>query len=263
MTIPIPPAWQPSNPTATLRASEDNSAGLPAQWDQGRTGTCDAHAVARQMIAFRKKAGLPYFMPSRAYLNWWGRYAAGKPQGGSDGIFSDAILYGAALAGVCPEEMYTFTEGHVLNRRFLFWSQPVSGPSRDAFDAAQAHKVTGWASLDAMPKQAPGLPQNDLDMFRRCLAEGNTFAVNVLWYKGFQVIGGMLTAPTKQELALPMDQRGQDFDGGHALCVVGYDGRGLQCHNSIHRDPICTISWEAAAEALFVSGARLVTGMSG
>lgn len=166
---------------------------LPAMWpdifDQGNLGSCVANAWSAAMyFALAKEKAAPLIL-SRLFLYYNARGGIAEDTGTTirDGIKSVAKL------GDCKETTWPYD----LTR----WTDK---PSEVAFGEAIKRKAIEYSRLVT------------LDDMLHCLANGYPIVYGMSVYAPFEELDS-------RHFVLPMPTKTDEYLGGHALCIVGYD----------------------------------------
>lgn len=175
--------------------------------DQGQLGSCVANAVMQAVRASHVKQGVPGpRLGSRLYGYWCSR--AFEHQTATDGgTYLRDFFRGLNKFGFCPEAAWPYD----VER---FADMPPAAAFRAAFDQ---RSPTVYKSIVNAGNQR-------LDPIKRAVAAGYLVAFGTLVSEAF-VREALPRAP------LPPPE-GQPIAGGHAMCVVGYDGDTFEVVNS-------------------------------
>jgi len=216
--------WKPTLSIASIPkeiSRRDPKFGVAPAWSQ-IDGSCECNAFAKHIQYFRRTHGLPDFEPARAFINWNGRAVAKKPFGKCDGVSFEAVWTALMNAGVCPEYLYPYTANHLLDTWWGFVK--VSGPTPPAYTEAARHKVLEHALLYD-PKDGVN---NDLNLMKLALAEGNTFPTVVAYWNHLYCVNGILDLPPENE----MDATFAQVYDAHSVIITGYNANGFEACNS-------------------------------
>lgn len=165
----------------------------PPIYDQGQQGSCVFNAWAR-MVHFTEKeivGGKKRPIPSRKFSYYNGRMEQGtvKQDSGSSLRMGGMVhvKYGYVYDDVCP-----------------YASDMYKAPSKMAYEQGGKHKL-GQIMI--------GRVQQDLQHLKTVLADNNLIVFGFTVFSSFMKTG-------KDGMVNP---RGGSNEGGHALCIVGYD----------------------------------------
>ena len=186
---------------APLPPSVDLRPFCPPVLDQGELGSCTANALAHlwgflELKAMREKVQdaeefdpSKFVSPSRLFLYYQERSIEGDI---SDDNGADAYdgVQSLINVGCCDETVWPYDI-----------DQFDTEPSADAYAQAADHKISDYAEL------------KDLDGMRRCLFNGLPFTFGIDTFKNFEDLSEDFIMPS------PEGKR----EGGHQMCVVGYD----------------------------------------
>lgn len=193
--------------SAPIPASHSNRRLIVDVLDQGQLGSCVANAIMQAVRASHVAQGvMAPRLGSRLYGYWCSR--AYEHQTGVDsGTYLRDFFRGLNKFGFCPEVAWPYDVSR-------FADMPPAAAFRAAFDQ---HSPTVYKSI------ANGSYQR-IDPIKRAVAAGYLVCFGTLVSEAF--VGKPLpSAP------LPPPE-GQPIAGGHALCVVGYDGDTFDVLNS-------------------------------
>lgn len=175
-----------------LPAAVDLEQHAPPIQDQQWLGSCVGHATARALAIRLAFQGLSRELPSPLWLYRCAREALGTVDEDSGAIIADALA-AARERGFADEASWPYA----LN---------IGGftalPPRAAFDAAEHRRLITSEPLDY-----------DVATWRWELASGHPLCV------GIRVFDGIFHPDGEGRIDLPSG----DAQGGHALCVTGYD----------------------------------------
>ena len=182
---------------ATLRAlppATDLRPFCPEPYDQGQLGSAVAQAVAAGLEFSRRRQGVDVFTPSRLFIYYIAREAAGQQDSDSGTTFRDA-LQAVNRYGVPPEAEWPYIRNKFAQR-----------PSRSAYRAASRHAAIAY-------KRVAGR----LDQLKACLAEGYPILL------GFPVYNSIWDPEVAKTGRVPIPSESDQWIGGHAVMMVGYD----------------------------------------
>lgn len=192
---------------ATAPQSIDLRPKMPPIVDQGAIGSCTGNAIAG-MLGFLElqelaaKAGghalldPSTFKPfSRLFIYWNERSMEGDVRQDGGAAIRDGIK-SIRNSGACSEQTWPYDQAHVFDV-----------PSDQAFSEASAHKIVTGYRIDT----------TNLDEMVGCLANGFPFVVGISIYSSF------MNPQVAANGLVPMPMYNDSFEGGHAVCVVGYE----------------------------------------
>lgn len=200
----------------TLSATDDQFPPLPNRvdlrggfqpvYDQGNIGSCTANALAALFSFQAYDQQLNVFTPSRLFIYWNERNMEGTITTDAGAFLSDGIKVLNTL-GTCSEDSWPYIEMRYQDR-----------PSDEAFEAAKKNTALEFQSI----------PSNDTYAMCACLADGYPFVCGIPLFRSFQTEYVAHTG----DVSMPTDF--DEYIGGHAICVVGYDGEEEKflCRNS-------------------------------
>jgi C1A family cysteine protease len=164
--------------------------------DQSSLGSCTANATvgALEYLEIKDKVIHPDFENySRLFVYYNTRAIQGEIIEDSGGTLRDAIK-AVAASGACDERKWPYDiETFTIK------------PSDDCYIDAANHKITEYHRLETFPDQI------------KCLAEGYPFVF------GFMIYNGFMTPEVARTGILKLPSENEVFQGGHAVCAVGYD----------------------------------------
>jgi len=185
---------------------------MPDALDQAAHESCVGHAVAAQLYAAEKKAGVDApARPSRAWLWFGGRLASGD-QLSDVGVYPRAVLDWMRKRGYPPEALWPYEDSSVQAAHGLLerWQ---AMPDAAVFSAA--YDLRDKFNHDYLLIANAGGPAF-LDDCRRAIAAGQPI------FSGFLVNGAYEHAQSAETVSLA------GGDAGHGVVVVGYEpGRWL------------------------------------
>lgn len=176
--------------------------------DQSTVGCCtgemaigiseykEKQRLAGQPLTTKKtKAPVPFEQGSVLAHYYWTRQAEGTTGEDSGCTCRDAVKT-LATVGVADEKLWPFVPSK-------FATKP---PAKAATNAA-AHKATTYHAI----------ADGDIATMKSVLADGNIIGF------GFQVYSAFMTAAMAKTGLLDVPAKGEKLEGGHAVCIVGYD----------------------------------------
>jgi C1A family cysteine protease len=165
----------------------------PLVEDQGKLGSCTAHALTGALEVLEKKDELQVVQFSRLFVYYNERAIEHTIAQDSGAMLRDGIK-SLVKKGACTEKKWPY----IIAK---FTAKPVAVCFKEGLN----HQVTSYQRIDT------------LDQMRSCLAEGFPFVFGFTVYEGFEshVVAktGRVTMPESAERAL----------GGHAVLAVGYN----------------------------------------
>ena len=197
--------WRPDVPdkrdfTYQIRAVSnpplvDMRTHCPPVRDQGQLGSCTSFAITGAVEFNFLKLGHKDFEPSELFVYYNERLIEG-----STGQDAGAYLRDGAKAintyGVAPEKDWPYDINKFANK-----------PSNKSYLDARKDRAVQYARV-----------QQQIDIMKTCLAQGNPFVI------GFTVYDSFMTDAVAANGIVPMpDFTTESVQGGHAVCVVGYD----------------------------------------
>lgn len=202
MPIELHPGTRPDEPDARDRRFRPVIGRLPRAVDlssdcgpvfqQRMIHSCSANAIATALMLIANRAGDPIAVPSRLFMYYNARAAAGD-QRRDNGTTIRTAIKAVARYGACPERQWPYRVKDVLKK-----------PPRACYDRADVRTIL----YHRMPR--------NLDVLRTCLAQGDPFVFGISAYER-----AFTRAARTRLLELP--ETGDVLCGGHALAVVGYD----------------------------------------
>lgn len=180
----------------------------PPVQDQGRLGTCTAHAVAAAIHVEHRLQKKRPIRPSRLFIYYNERDIANDRRLRPTVNLRDALKV-VAKQGACPETLHPYNE---LPRAV------IRKPLPEAYKAAARHKVARYyrISHDSLTSE------QFLHQLKNCLAARHPFVFGFHMHPSFippsseKWEGWMMPIPRK---------RNDRTHGGHAVMAVGYDDR--------------------------------------
>jgi C1A family cysteine protease len=179
---------------ASLPTKVDLRPQMPPIGDQGQLGSCTAWA---SLAAYRyelDKQKLTDFDPSELAQYYWTRVLEGTTTSDAGATIRDAIKV-IAKTGVATEKLWPYTI-----------SKFNQAPPASAKQAASQHLALQYQSV----------PQN-LNSVKSALAAGFPVVIGISVYASFESSAVVHTG------VVPMPSPTEEFLGGHALLLVGYD----------------------------------------
>ena len=168
----------------------------PPVEDQRPLNACSAHAIGAALWFDERRQGEEAPLPSRLFLYWVER--AKEHTIGTNAPVSLRDGYKAAARnGVCPESLWPWRPERYAER-----------PPKRCFAEARKRRAVVYHRVPL-----------HLDHLSGCLAEGFPFTVGISVHASFEGRGVRGTG------RVPLPARGERTLGGHAVLVVGYDGR--------------------------------------
>jgi C1A family cysteine protease len=166
-------------------------------FDQGRIGSCVANACATVMGYHQRRAGGPWFIPSRLFIYYNARALQGWENEDSGAYIRDGMK-SLAIWGTAAEGRYSSGSWEYDTQRFY------EKPSVAAYNHAANHQAITYYTVAQTNSQIRGT-----------LAEGYPIAFGFEVYDSFYYVGsdGIVEMPGPQEQPI----------GGHAVTLVGYN----------------------------------------
>jgi C1A family cysteine protease len=174
-------------PKADLRAL------CPPVEDQGKLGSCTAHALTGALEVLERKNGLPVVEMSRLFVYYNERVMEGSVDSDDGAMLRDGIKTLVDL-GACVEEKWPY----VISK---FKKKPTAASYKDGLN----HQVTEYQRIDTV------------DQMRACLASGFPFVFGFAVYESFE------TQAVAQTGNAVMPKPNERMLGGHAVLAVGYN----------------------------------------
>jgi C1A family cysteine protease len=180
----------------------------PPVQDQGKLGTCTAHAVAAAIDYERRLHKKRAIRPSRLFIYYNERPIAHEKRLKPTVNLRDALKV-AAKHGACPETMLPY---NVLPRA------TIKKPLPAAYKAAAKHRIAAYYRIS----HGSLTPEQFLHHLKSCLADRHPFVF------GFKMHPSFVPPRTEkwEGWMMPIPQKRNDRGhGGHAVMAVGYDDR--------------------------------------
>ena len=180
----------------------------PPVQDQGKLGTCTAHAVAGAIDYERRLHKQRAIRPSRLFIYYNERPIAHEKRLKPTVNLRDALKV-AAKHGACPETMLPY---NVLPRA------TIKKPLPAAYKAAAKHRIAAYYRIS----HGSLTPEQFLHHLKSCLADRHPFVF------GFKMHPSFVPPRTEkwEGWMMPIPQKRNDRGhGGHAVMAVGYDDR--------------------------------------
>jgi C1A family cysteine protease len=190
----------------SLPPSIDLTPSFPV-YDQGRSGSCTANALAAAVQFDRTNSGeAPDFVPSRLFIYYNERVIESDVPLDAGANLRDGVK-SLQQQGVCPEQDWTYddTPGNPEGGPFPVGSKPATLPSQNCYNDAANYTITSYQALAQSLSQLQG-----------CLASGFPFVF------GFSVFASWYYANPAATI-MPMPSGDDTVVGGHAVLCVGYD----------------------------------------
>jgi len=172
-------------------------------WNQGRIGTCTAHAVAAAFAYEQRLQGVRAINPSRLFIFYNERALSGQ-KGLTPVLYLRDALKAVAKRGVCHERLWPYSEDpKIVKKR----------PLKEAFAAATTKKIFEYHRIAHTHK-----PVVLMKHIKHCMANGSPIVFGISVYSSFE------TDTVKRSGIMPVpDTEREVFRGGHAVMAVGYD----------------------------------------
>ena len=172
-------------------------------WNQGKIGTCTAHAVAAAFAYEQRLQGLETIDPSRLFIFYNERALTGQ-KGLTPVLYLRDALKAVAKHGVCHEELWPYSEDPKIVKK---------KPHKQAFASATTKKIFEYHRIPHSHK-----PPLLLKHIKHCLANGSPIVFGISVYASFE------TPTVMRSGVMPVpDTEREEFRGGHAVMGVGYD----------------------------------------
>lgn len=166
--------------------------------DQKDVGSCTANAVMGIYEALMRQHVGQWIDGSRLFLYYVTRFLTGD-QMHDIGAEVRTTMSALKLFGVCPESLWPYEPSKVNME-----------PSVPCFSAAQAFKAQVYARFDV-----PGTKPADLvSRIKTALTARIPVAFGMSCFKSMD--------SADSTGYIPMPSKGEKFDGGHAICTVGF-----------------------------------------
>ena len=173
--------------------------------DQGKIGTCTAHAIAAAVQFEQTRLGLPDFAPSRLFIYYNERALKGAQRRHAAANLR-AGLKSVGRDGVCPEKHWPYSERmSVVNRK----------PPTEAYEEAGRHKIVAYRRITMGRHSRAAF----LKVLKSCLAERCPFLFAFRVYSSFE------TEKVRDTGLMPLPKPDEAIITMHAVLAVGYDDR--------------------------------------
>jgi C1A family cysteine protease len=183
-----------------LPAKTDLRSKCPPVYNQGRLGSCTAHALSAAFQVGQKIQGKPTWEPSRLFIYYNERVAIHTETVDSGAFLRDGIK-SLNKQGVCKETEWTYDENPGAGKKF------AQKPPASCYANALSNQILSYQRL-----------ANNIQILKGCLAEGYPFVF------GFTVYDSFMSAAVRNSGIMPMpDLSKEHVVGGHAVIAVGYD----------------------------------------
>jgi C1A family cysteine protease len=166
----------------------------PEVYDQKDIGSCTANAINGVFQFNLIKQSDENFIPSRLFLYYNERKIEGCINEDSGAMIRTGMK-SVNKDGVCHETTWPYITTKFKNK-----------PTIRAYNEAKGHQSITYSRV----------PQTLVDL-KSCLAEGFPFVF------GFQVFSSMMTKEVAKTGMVPMPNRNDKPQGGHAVMAVGYN----------------------------------------
>ena len=162
-------------------------------FDQGQVGTCVACAVGYYDKTFQEQKENRWGMKSDAHrFSPMFIYSQRAEQGSDNGMTIREAMKIVNQEGVCTLKEMPYREDAI-----------DTAPTSTQLKAARPYRSRSFARIGG-------------------LGEAELYLRNNCFVAGMMVHQSFMDAPRGR---IPMPRRGDPFVGGHALCIVGFDGR--------------------------------------
>ncbi|MEY4904472.1 MAG: hypothetical protein RLZZ292_2287 [Bacteroidota bacterium] len=163
-------------------------------YDQGKLGSCTANAIGTAvMIALNAKQNA-YFVPSRLFVYYNERAMEGTINEDAGAFIRDGFK-SINRDGVCDEKTWKYDEAKFAKK-----------PTLKAYKEASLHKALDYKSVS-----------NTLSELKRCIINQRAVVF------GFNVYTSFLSKSVALSGIMPLPKGNEACEGGHAVCVIGYD----------------------------------------
>lgn len=174
--------------------------------DQGQLGSCVANAGFQAVLINHGVQGVPSPKMGSRLMGYYLARAANNETAEDNGTYLRSFFGALNEFGFCPERIWPYDVAR-------FAAMPPAAAFRAAFDQ---HQPTSYKRiLSAGPTRG--------DDIKRALAGGYAVAFGTL------VSTDIFDLNTFRPVEAPL---GKTIAGGHALCIVGYDGDAFEICNS-------------------------------
>ena len=198
-------AYAISPKVKTLPSRVDLRPHCPPVKDQGRIGTCTAHAIAAAFRFEQRRSKLPDFAPSRLFIYYNERALKGTQRKHAAANLRAGLKAVAGL-GVCPERYCPYSET---------MSVVHAKPPAEAYEQAKPHRIITYRRLMMGGRSESAF----LKMLKSCLAERYPFLF------AFQVYSSFETEKVRETGIMPLPESREEIITMHAVLAVGYDDR--------------------------------------
>jgi len=168
--------------------------------------SCTAFAGIGLVEFLLKKAGRQDFKQSELFLYYNERLMEGT-LGKNTGAHESTIIKALHEYGSCPESLLPYNlwdRWHINNK-----------PSKECYDAAK--------ELTDLDDFAHTIVEQDLEVMKRLLAEGQPFLLGIKLYKSTMSWRVFWTGDVPMPDLNP--NSGDTHEGGHSIMIVGYDDK--------------------------------------
>ncbi len=180
---------------AKLPPSVDLRPGFPPAYDQGDIGSCTANAIAANLEFDQIKQKLKLTAtPSRLFIYYNERAMEGTVASDAGAMIRDGIKSVNQL-GAPPETDWPYDPAMLVNK-----------PTDKAYADALLLKSLKYARV-----------QVSLTQVKAVLAKGTPVVF------GFTVYGSFMGSEVAASGNVPMPGKGEAVEGGHAVCMAGYN----------------------------------------
>ena len=182
---------------APLPLNVDLHAGFPPVRDQGMRSTCVAHActAVREYLTGAQSTSQDF---SEQFLYWDCKHHDNAPS--QEGTYVSTGMDRLRADGIPNEADWPYNPNPIPG------NEPQDPAPNGILDKAAPQRITSSSSLNA----------NNVDALRQALAAKNPVAFAVSVYSSW------FAEPTQTTGDIRLPLPGEKLEGGHALCVVGY-----------------------------------------
>jgi len=190
----VPPSFAPLPPAVDLRPRFG-----PIR-NQANRGTCVSFA-STAVREFLLGGASPQGDYAEQFLYWACKQHDGYP---GSGTYIKTAMQRLEMDGVCTEPVWPYNPNNIPG------NEGQDPPPPGAVEKARLHRITGWTRLT--PTAVDGL--------RQVLSENKPVAFAVPVYTSW------FMEPTRSSGDIRLPLPGENIEGGHAMCLVGYETDG-------------------------------------
>ena len=179
----------------TLPESVDLRPGFPYYpVDQKSLGCCTSCGITAAVSFDQKKQGLTVFAGSRLFLYYNERDMEGTTDSDAGAEIRDGFKTLNSV-GLCTESLWPYIEADFKNK-----------PNPACYEDALSHRSVQYSSVS-----------QDLESMKQTLYSGNVLVLGISVYSSF------MSEEVAQTGVIPLPQEGETLEGGHCVCICGYD----------------------------------------